>query len=144
MTIMIFISDSITSADCCRLIQRNIQSVLGFVWASGVDFNDILLFIRQMVQFGRGHPNMVGVQELLPKIEHFLSLRQQAVLPENAYFQIYSSPWAPSQDLEEKHYDLSMGVQKWFGKSISQVSLSLTTMLCLFILIEFYGENFYI
>lgn len=128
-TSLTLLPDSITSADCCRLIQRNIQSVMGFSWASGLDFDDIIQFIVQMVGFGRENPNVAGVLELLPRIEQFLSLVQRPVRQENVYSLVYSSPWAPSQDIEEKHYDLSMRVQKWVGRSAMQVPFLLGSLI---------------
>jgi len=109
-------------SDRCQLIQSNLKSVLGFAWASIIDFNDTDIFVREMAKFGRENSSAFGVEQLLPIIENFIwNSQSKVIVGGSLYPLIFSSPWAPNIELEEKHYELSMLVNKWVGCSLDQV-----------------------
>lgn len=123
--------DSLSLSDRCQLIQSNLHSVIGFTWASVLDFDDTDTFVKEMAKFGRENWSADGVGQLMPLLERFLSgsesddARRQAHKGIKAqgslYPLVYSSPWAPNLALEQKHYELAMIVNKRVGSAMDQV-----------------------
>jgi len=80
------------------------------MWAIYIEPDDTLDFFNKFVAFGRNNLHSPGVQNILPFMQQINTFQTYKA---SGYSTIFSSPWAPHIDIEEKHYEISKAISRW-------------------------------
>lgn len=101
------------------LVQTNIKNLIGLMWALLSHSPDVYLFTKQLVSYGQAHCDNEEIRTVLPFLQQ-LQLNQKPLLC--VYDAVYSSPWAPNNQIEEEHQKITTSLSRWIRKSEDQAS----------------------
>ena len=113
------------------LIRKNHTSLFGLYWSTFCQSRDMDEFIREFVRYGHENPHMPGVGSTLKELSKAKVLHLKSAWN---YKVMYSSPWAPCADIEDRHYKLSWSICRWprqKDEAIDKAQLVLLTMVLL-------------
>jgi hypothetical protein len=118
--IMFLSMEGLTYYENAVLVQNNIDKVASFLWVVTTDFTDVKVFFNEFLEFGRHHPDYAGVSNILPVLQQ---IPVSKAPKSDAYDIVYSSPWAPHVEIEEKHRQITRAIKRWARSSSTHDSI---------------------
>ncbi len=124
--------EGLTNYENALLVQNNVDKVASFLWVVCTDFIDVEAFYNEFIMFGLNHPDYAGVSNILPVLQQI----QVSNVPKfDAYDIVYSSPWAPHVEIEEKHRQITRAIKRWARSSSGSDSIDKNQSILLSIII---------
>ncbi len=124
--------EGLTNYENALLVQNNVDKVASFLWVVCTDFIDVEVFYNDFITFGLNHPDYAGVSNILPVLQQI----QVSKVPQfDAYDIVYSSPWAPHVEIEEKHRQITRAIKRWARSSSGSDSIDKNQSILLSIII---------
>jgi len=124
--------EDLALAEQTSLLQTNGQKLIGYLWALYCEPTDLKIFTQNLFQYGQTHPDDLGVERVLSALGS-LDLENKSF--NYGYKIVYSTPWAPNADIEERHFKLTQIISQLSRsadkKTLDSLILVLSSMILL-------------
>jgi len=109
--------EDLTCYENAMLVQRNTPKITAFLWVVATEFEDVAEFFEQFIAFGLQNPENVGVATILPVLQQ---IQVSNVAKFDGYSKVFSSPWAPHIEIEERHLQITRAINRWSRSGAGQ------------------------